>query len=599
ERTLPLPLELCVGMNTEQGTALYVTYGINPDPDEPNEESKNFVWGDDLAGWMVISPFPPSIIQSGKLMRLDVHVNNKAGAFRDGVTQVVAAAGGTFLCMEVLGTGDMGSLILLPGDRTAPELRKEVEKQDEVVLGVEERRWKLGDSSSQLGWITSLFPSAENENKEGFKPVIWSEDQRVMVRDRQITVPFGRFWHDYNYDRAKERKAVQKVPENPHKSNYCLLARDMELPVLLALFPSRPLFRIDLDVSGEARLWNKPQTDVHQVGNGMLNEAVNELSAQSCNIWHVQNTYRSLLFEPRRGKHDPPVLRSVDSRISIVASVPKQRKYDRPEVIASYLGELRRRLLRLRLKPTGEVESDILDAVRKTPTDVAEKISEGLETLNKRVGEMRDQLGDLPEESVSQASVFKMMRRVVDEHVQGILNRIEPSFVKNVDIHGPPLFRCFFSHSARPAYDERDHIDRLKLLLESEVFEIIEGEFSLGMSTEALSRGKIRHCDLFVSFLWPREDFRKEKGEYMPPEWVIHEESFAIGQGIPVYRVREQGVMPPRYEKDRLEFLFTKGDMDTWKSLEHLFRLEIRQLVQQILVGMKPTTQGRDKEAEG
>jgi hypothetical protein len=57
--------------------------------------------------------------------------------------------------------------------------------------------------------------------------------------------------------------------------------------------------------------------------------------------------------------------------------------------------------------------------------------------------------------------------------------------------------------------------------------------------------------------------------------------------------------MPPRYEKDRLEFLFTKGNMDSWKSLEHLFRLEIRQLVQQILVGAKPTTQGRDKESEG
>jgi hypothetical protein len=57
ERTLPLPLELCVGMNTDQGTALYVTYGINPDhgPKEKSgpkpKEDPEYRWGDDLAGW--------------------------------------------------------------------------------------------------------------------------------------------------------------------------------------------------------------------------------------------------------------------------------------------------------------------------------------------------------------------------------------------------------------------------------------------------------------------------------------------------------------------------------------------------------------------
>jgi hypothetical protein len=83
---------------------------------------------------------------------------------------------------------------------------------------------------------------------------------------------------------------------------------------------------------------------------------------------------------------------------------------------------------------------------------------------------------------------------------------------------GPPLFLSSLSHSASPAYDETDHIIRLKAILEAEVFEIVEGEFSLGQSTEALSRGRIHRCDLFVSFLWPREDFRKADGPYSLPE---------------------------------------------------------------------------------
>jgi hypothetical protein len=354
----------------------------------------------------------------------------------------------------------------------------------------------------------------------------------------------------------------------------------------------------------------------------MLNEVVQELAYRQSNIWHVQNTYRSLVFdeEPAKEKikekeageaikkatdegdnktedNAPPPwkLREVESRITIVASVPKERQFDQPEMIKAYLGDLKRGLLRLRVPSD---EKSIISALLSAPEAISGKIQTGLDKWRDDITRLSAEYNRPKENEISQAAMVKIIRRVVDEHVQRVLKSIEPSFVKYVEIHGPPLFRCFFSHSASPAYDERDHIDRLKSLLESEVFEVIEGEFSLGMSTEALSRDKIRHCNLFVSFLWPREDFRKEKGEYMPPEWVIHEESFALGQSIPVYRVREQDVMPPRYEKDRVEFLFSKSNMDTWRTLEHKFRLEVRQLVQQIFLGMRPSM-GRDKESVG
>lgn len=71
ERTLPLPMDLCAGMATENGTALYVTYGINRQPiDQKSTGRKPTEWGDDLAGWFVISPFPPKLFGSKRLKHM-------------------------------------------------------------------------------------------------------------------------------------------------------------------------------------------------------------------------------------------------------------------------------------------------------------------------------------------------------------------------------------------------------------------------------------------------------------------------------------------------------------------------------------------------
>jgi hypothetical protein len=600
DRTLPLPPDLCVGMNTDHGTALYVTFGVNPDHRRLDKKGKNKAhWGDDLAGWMVIAPFPPStVFESGQLMRIGIHLNNEAGAFYNGITKKVTSEGGAFLYMEVLGTGDVGSLVLLPPDKNPENVRENFRTIDDHTLAFEERSLNRRKDPLQLGWISSLFPPPRRANVSKLEKITWHPDRRVLVRDRQIAVPFGELWYNYNKMRQRAYEDDQKSGEEdsrelyhmPYKSNYCLLARDMELPVLLALFPSRPLYKVDLDVWAEADFISG--SDSAQVGRGLLDRIVKELSDQKSNIWHVQNTFRSLVFDPQDGglgasrKKPKAVLRGIDSRISIVASVPDTYQFDRPEDVRQYLKRLRGRLFSLS-RPPGD------DALKASLDDLPKMVALAIETASKE--KVAEALKNFDEKGFD-ARYHRMLNKIVDGCMSDLLKRLGLSFVKNVDIHGPPLFRCFFSHSAGPDHEERGYIDRLKVLLESEVFEVIEGEFSLGMSTEELSRGQIRRCDLFVSFLWPRESFRSKDGEFKTPEWIAHEESFAIGQGTPVYRVREESVSGPLYERDRKEFAFVRGDLDNWKSLEHKFRSEVRQFVQRRLLEMPSTLQGSTKD---
>lgn len=585
ERSLPLPSDLCVGMNTNDGSSFWVTYGLNPSLPELSIEAGKKVgeaaeegpdtWGDDLAGWLAIAPFPPTLFKTNRLVRLGVHVRNVLNSFQEGVTAPLFQGGCVFLAMEVLGCGDMGSLVLLPpdnkpeGEKPSLEEREEKLKEDlekhEKVRAAGYAEWKKGGVPKK-DWLFNLFNGGE------FTPVEWATERRVIVRDQQITVPYAEFW----------RKLQLRYPEVESKivpSDYCLLARDMELPVLLALFPTRPLFRVDLSVATQEAPLGRGAA---QIGGGMLDRVVSELSSRKINIWHIKSTPSSLMFDKNSQREEDYILRSIEGRISIVASVPQERQRDRPEVISAYLKDLRRKLSRLRRNPSEQQEEELMSKLRAGLEEAPEQI---IRDLRKHLRSMPDKDLRLVGGQAKEARLRQILKRNLDDLAERL---IEPSFIKDVDVHGPPLFRCFFSHSARPAYDERDHIDRLKLLLESEVFEVIEGEFSLGLSTEALSRDRIRHCDLFVSFLWPRDDFHTDKGEYLPPEWVIHEESFAIGQGLPVYRVRERTVANPRYERDRLDLEFAKGNVDSWNNLEQRFRLEIRQLALQILLGVRP-----------
>ncbi len=589
ERTLPLPMDLCAGMATENGTALYVTYGINRQPiEEKLTGRKPTEWGDDLAGWFVISPFPPKLFASKRLKHMGVRLHNLPGAFQKAVAKPVADSKGIFLAMEVLATGDMGALVLLPGndhsalDKTLDTLVRE----GEVLDAIEVRHWERGAKRLKApeDWTINLLSQDSG--------IDWANDRRVIVRDRQIVIPFGEFWYKYEH---KERKAEKQVEKNTvddfHDKvvhpNYCLVSRDMDTPVLLVLVPSRPLFRIDMDIAvQDSPAW---QSSDESAGVGVLNEVVKLLGDRKINIWHTQHTFRSLAFVSDNSAKDNEAshlkLRAMESRNSIVASVPKERRHDDPEAIRSFLNDLRKDVLCLRREPPDTLQKELKQALESVPKKIADEFWELLKKRDKKSSE--DNEKNKANTDLHETSIRRLLRRITDNKLQPILDYfVEPPFVQKVEMHGPPLFRCFFSHSAKPIYDEREHIDRLKSILEAEVFEVVEGQFSLGMSTEELSRARIRQCDLFVSFLWPREDYRMQDGKYLPPEWITHEESFAIGQRIPVYRIIEDTVENPRYEKDRIAFKFKKGDMDTWGNLERSFRLELRELVLKILLGV-------------
>ena len=616
ERLLPLPAELCVGMNTDEGTALYATYGVNPAL-KPKHDSDSDCqpWGEDLAGWMAIAPFPPTLFGSERLLRLGVHVKTGIDSFHQGVTKLVTEAGGAFLAMEILGCGDMGSLVLLPPTPKGSEPLEETIAKSPYVRATCEKKWRDGNGTEMPDWIDNLFPRPESSSrpKVEFEPIEWTDDRRVLIRDRQITVPYGEFWHTAReYQEQEHNNTAEHIyPEDRIKPvDYCFLARNMELPVLLALFPSRPLFQIDIGVAAEKESKNG------QTGSGMLNHIIAQLSSRQINIWHVKHTYRSLLFDcttSSKSSQDPHTsetkerdytLRGVESAVTIVASVPHARRLDSPDALAHYLQDLRERLFHTPLSTTTTTSDTDLLVKLKEVSESLPSLAQRIESLiqdweNKHEGWEKDPLWRRSRDQILKDSLSEL-QTIVDCRLDDIskASAATPEFIKEVEIHGPPLFRCFFSHSARPDYDERDYIDRLKLLLESEVFEVIEGEFSLGMSTEQLSRGRIRYCDLFVSFLWPRSDFHTDKGVYLPPEWVIHEESFAIGHGLPVFRVREKSVAPPRYEHDRVDFPFMRGDVHDWSNLEQRFRQDIRQLALQILLQAKPGTPKRRVENE-
>lgn len=568
ERTLPLPMDLCAGIATESSTALYVTYGINVDPEK---------WGHDLAGWFVIAPFPPTLFGTNRLIHLGVRLCNHPGAFHKAVAEPVAASNGFFLAMEVMATGDMGALVLMPEEKqrdfdTQLDTLLKKTKKDKTLEAIEERKW-LGEkpdheqpslSRHQLkDWTKKLFANSG---------IDWEPARRVLVRDRQITIPYGDFWYRYRRDRKRDKKHFKKIIP----PTYCLVARDMDTPVLLVLVPSRPLFRINMDIAVQSK------DDSARIG--VLNEVVKLLDDNNINIWHSQHTFRSLAFISDRHVSDTVAkgeekLRAMESRFSIVASVPEKRQHDSPEAIKSYLTDLGQRFKRLRREPDSGTLKEIKESLDSMPKVIAEEF-EALFNKRKEDWENFD---------IGTTGVKRVLQRMTDKHLQKILdNVIEPSFVRNVEMHSPPLFRCFFSHSAQPAHDERDHIEELKCILESEVFEVMEGEFSFGMSTEELSRAQIRQCNLLVSFLWPREEYFTRDGKCLPPEWITHEESFAMGQGVPVYRIIEETVEIPRYEPDRIPFKFKKGDKNSWENLKHLFQLELREFLLKILLGVNP-----------
>jgi hypothetical protein len=605
-------------MNTDEGTALYATYGINPalkplNPKMPKENNRNDLlpWGEDLAGWMAIAPFPPTLFGSERLLRLGVHVKTEIDSFHKGVTDLVTKEGGVFLAMEILGCGDMGSLVLLPKLQKDEKPLKDKVVESPAVRARCDKKWRKTKDDELPDWIENLFPRPNPEPQPEFAKIDWTDDRRILIRDRQITVPYGEFWHTAReYQKQEYDPADHIYPEDRIKPvDYCFLARNMELPVLLALFPSRPLFQIDISVAAEQESKNG------QTGSGMLNHIIAQLSSRQINIWHVKHTYRSLLFDcetslkesqnqdAQKTKARDYTLRGVESAVTIVASVPHARRLDSPDALARYLQDLRERLFHTPLSTTTTSDTEIPDNL-KNVSDSLQPLAERIEGLieeweKKHEGWEKDPLWRRNRDQILKDSLTEL-QTIVDSRLEDISKTYAatPEFIKEVEIHGPPLFRCFFSHSARPDYDERDYIDRLKLLLESEVFEVIEGEFSLGMSTEQLSRGRIRYCDLFVSFLWPRSDFHTDKGVYLPPEWVIHEESFAIGHGLPVFRVREKSVAPPRYEHDRVDFPFMRGDVHDWSNLEQKFRQDIRQLALQILLQAKPGTPKRRAEGE-
>jgi hypothetical protein len=627
ERSMPLLNELCLGMSIEDGTALYVTYGINND---------TVRWGDDLAGWFAIAPFPLALFNTDQLTHLGVNLINEPGKFQGGITEPIKVNKGIFLYMEVLGTGDVGGLILHPKG-ASKKMRNDIEEgiredsgkdSEDKLRSIELRLWGNKKSisnnsapakecpnntpSTATGWYSILQRTLKGESKGEESPpgrwtqdlfkdtkIKWVEDRRILVRDRHIVIPYGEFW--YKLDKQLEQMGKEKA-KSLVRPNYCLLARDMELPILLALIPNRPLFRIDLDVSVRE---GPDQDDL--VGVGIINNVVTRLSDDKINIWHVHNKFRSLTFHPVEKHADPDDntpyrIRGADSHISIVASVPKDRSHDSPEAIAAYLQNLREDLMQLRLEtPTLQEIQRKIDELPKTLFDKYKEIrSKEIEDIKKGINdgkELSELLKPLPDDDTR---TRRLLHRLINSNFNRMKKEVlDPSFVQNVDIHGPPLFRCFLSHSFDPAYDERDHIIRLKAILEAEVFEVVEGEFSFGQSTEALSRGRIRPCNIFVSFLWPRESFRKTDGTYSPPEWIIHEESFAIGQNIPVYRVIEESVDNPRYEHDRPAFKFKKNDLDSWSNLERTFRLEIRELALRILLGAPSTTTDRMRYRAG
>lgn len=140
--------------------------------------------------------------------------------------------------------------------------------------------------------------------------------------------------------------------------------------------------------------------------------------------------------------------------------------------------------------------------------------------------------------------------------------------LQEVDIHGPPLLRCFFAHSDQPDDEERQLVIQMKQMLERLSFHVIEGKWTYGKAIDDTTRRQISRAEVLVSLLWPRTR-RNENPlieEQLASEWVIHEESYAMGAGVGIFRFREESVREPRYRRDFREYVVDRNDPNTWAT---------------------------------
>jgi hypothetical protein len=158
-----------------------------------------------------------------------------------------------------------------------------------------------------------------------------------------------------------------------------------------------------------------------------------------------------------------------------------------------------------------------------------------------------------------------LSRRIID--LSAAAKNPSPWPPHEVEIYGTPTARCFLARSATPAPEEARFLEKLKLALDSVFSDVEQGMVSLGQNIEESTRKRIRRCDALVSVIWPRIS----RDEPTPgihrlhaTDWVIHEESFAMGAGKAVFRFRESRAEIPAYQRDRAEFLFDYRDEDSW-----------------------------------
>jgi hypothetical protein len=722
EMLLPLPHDICFGTGIRDGSVVHVAFQWNPPlvcegdrrlrlltPGPTKSETrkqmgmkKKFTtetekwledYGQDVAAWIVVSPFPIEILPE-RIMQVIVRLGNTPGAFYEAVARSATQTAAALVQVEGMSTGDEGSLLLFPEEvagasngRSAADRMKDlirtIDRNGEgylrefsarvpaAVIAKWEReiaketgKGTRGVSApldsliskvfksfkdckrltgiSNIGWLEEIVnPESryvkrvdpENNKSPSCGQSVWKmKSRKVTVRDRMIMVPWGEITRGYrdarwaskemltigdDAQRSKRQESQKKRLEDAYDilqpiPQYALLIRDPDLPVVIGVIPQRMLFQVKMRLrsSGMLSAYEK------KVGVGAVEAVCEVMDKSGSNIWHIQQLPSNMTFTERVSGNKPAWECSfIESDLRIVAACPPEWRYADAKSLQEYFKRLRRNLAQVklpRLRVGGELKLGLPDnvAIKAVLEKVIKELNERAETAEKKSPRrkpskkvvwaddkpievkvllqewpniskiIRDWLGN--EVSREGHNVEKEDLERCEVWLKDTLNEFgEPlvSCKQDIEIHAPPLLRVFFSHSASPDDAEKDHIDQIKDILQKYAVAVEEGQFSAGLSTEELSRGRIRLCSTLVSFFWPRDEFVDREGSHIAAEWITHEESFALGLGLRLIRILESSVRRPRYEYDRPTIGFALGDNQSWQRAKKKLESELREFV--------------------
>ncbi len=427
---------------------------------------------------------------------------------------------------------------------------------------------------------------------------------KETIIDEMCRIPLGRILRDYqneierSYKSTKIKEETKKeILENLQRHSiprYALLVREPDLPVIMAMIPRRSLFQMTLPLRSSTLLHQNP-------GQGVLESILKVLSGRHINIWHTSLLPTTTDFEPTPNdlpKSSVYQASFVKAELKVVGAFQEEWLNRDEKSIKMAFHELEDQILGIRLTPAARADA-LIDLPRDSKikqTIIGHFQNEKLEGHDKGLkngkltlrhamepdSKVNEWLKDEREKANNLNKLLKSDLQDVEGWITAIRDREgEPILHDRSDINigAPPLLRIFFSHSANPSDEEQGYIDNVRQVLSRYSMSVIEGQYSTGHTINQASRGRIRQCTALISLFWPREEFVDKNGQHLPAEWIAHEESYALGLGLSVYRIIEASVRTPRYEEDRPALRFVRSDYMSWKKAVEQLDIELKEFL--------------------